>query len=114
MGRAAITYDIVLKSLNDKLKWIEYGPVVSNTQTTVTFKDFRKILLRDKITTSERKVNELWDLMVDLDFFKRINKSQVRIVHLCEVADALGYDVVDNDSVFETESETSETKETYA
>ena len=91
MGRQMITYESVLTALNRKFLWV-YGPTEKGCEEKITLKDFRKILMMDaKLTASERKVRELWKLMEDLDFFRKINQSESRFVDLAAVADALGF-----------------------
>lgn len=95
MGREAITYDRILRELNSKFCWT-YKAIDEGSQGRISFKEFKKILILEKITTSERKVKELWNLMTDLDFFIKINKSEIRIVDLAAVARVLGHPVLRN------------------
>ncbi len=94
MGRPAITYDGVLTTLNKYFEW-NYATIRPGCQDKISFAQFRKILMFEKVTTSERKVRELWKLMEDLDFFVKINQTESRFVDLAAVARALGFPVVD-------------------
>jgi hypothetical protein len=98
MGREPITYDRVLKELNNKFCWT-YKAIDEGSQGRISFKEFKKILILEKITTSERKVKEMWNLMTDLDFFIKINKSEIRIVDLAAVATVLGHPVLNSDDL---------------
>ncbi len=94
MGRPTITYDGILAALNREFLWI-YGPVQPGSKEKITLADFRKVLILGKITTSERKVQELWKMMEDLDFFIKINQSNSRLVDLAAVAKVLGYQSIE-------------------
>ena len=107
MGRPTITYDGVLTALNKHFLWI-YGPVQPGSREKITLTEFRKVLIFGKITTSERKVRELWQMMDDLDFFIKINQSESRLVDLAAMAKVLGFPVtsqrkIDSESTRGTE-----------
>ncbi len=106
MGRPTITYDGVLRTLNRHFLWI-YGPVQPGSREKITLTEFRKILIFEKITTSERKVRELWKMMEDLDFFIKINQSESRLVDLAAMAKVLGFPVTDRRPLEKTDSESN-------
>lgn len=108
MGRRAITYKRVLEELNKERLWT-YGQITESMQDRITLKEFRKVLMFRDITSSERKVREMWKLMEDLDFFYKINQSDARLIRLANVAEALGVEVSKDESL--THAESTETAE---
>ena len=90
MGRKTITYKVVLEELDRERFWC-YGDPSLKLEDRINLKEFRKILMFSGVTSSERKVRELWMLMEDLDFFRKINQSDYRIVDITAVRKALGY-----------------------
>lgn len=98
MGRKAITYKVVLEELNRERYWCYSNPV-KNTEDRISLKEFRKVMMFNDVTTSERKVRELWKLMEDLDFFRKVNQSDFRIVDIKAVARALGFKTVEDESL---------------
>lgn len=100
MGRPAIGCKRVLEEIDVYLAkrdiedpW-RFRIITEGNQTVITLKEFRRILMIDSdLTTSERKVKELWNQMLDFDFFTKINQSDKVLVNLAECCRALGYRV---------------------
>lgn len=93
MGRQRITYKTVLEAVAKKQYWfVEWKNIKRKDRTVVHLKDFRKALHFQDVTSSERKVIELWNLMFDLDFFKKVNNTpDTAFAQLYEIALSLGY-----------------------
>lgn len=84
MGRPEISIyrvlDQVVKEMEMSGKWDEI--VGTEGQAKLTFLDFKVILITDEITTSERKIKELWKQIGELGLGRRVNQSQTYIIDL--------------------------------
>lgn len=100
MGRQRIDYKVILTALSKHkdLMW-GYMEIQDGARDKISLNLFRKVLMLDDkdtgpaITSSQRKVKELWQTMFDLDFFMKINASDVALVDLTAVAKVLGYKI---------------------
>ncbi|MFA6668407.1 hypothetical protein SDC9_194138 [bioreactor metagenome] len=116
MGRPKIDYKVVLKALDSaqELPW-RYRTIVEGNRDKISLKEFRKILMvESEITGAERKVLELWRMMIDLDFFIKVNASDTVLIDLGPVCKALGYRVYTKDEYRLLNGEKEEVEECQA
>lgn len=84
MTKAISIYD-VLKTLIRERNWYwAYLEGSGQGEDVLTFSDFRMILTFNEVTTYDRKIKELWELMVSLKLARRSNKSSI-IVNFDEI-----------------------------
>lgn len=91
MGRPQISIytvlDVVTREMERSHKWDQ----ISGTgMDKLKYTDFKIILITTEITTSERKVKELWVLIAELDLGKRINQANTYLIDFAKWTAFLG------------------------
>ena len=84
MTKAISIYDVIKTIIREKNWFWAYLNGEALGEELITFNEFRMILTFNEITTYDRKIKELWELMIALKLARRSNKSSM-IVNFDEV-----------------------------
>ena len=69
------------------------GPLDADASDVLTKKDFRRILMVSSLTTSDRKVNELWSNLTEWEIAKKAIKADVLVINLSKLRELLAHEM---------------------